>query len=70
MMANDVRVDFALSFQTVSSMAPASRLARRALPMLSKLRQRLNHDMSGQADLSLSLDMPFTNGSAAIFDTL
>lgn len=42
MLATDIRNDFEVSFSTISDMAPNSRVARRALPTLQKLKEKLN----------------------------
>lgn len=42
MIADDVRADFQASYETIAQMAPNSAVARRALPMLNRLRERLS----------------------------
>lgn len=42
MIADDVRADFQASYETIEQMAPNSAVARRALPMLNRLRDRLS----------------------------
>ena len=49
-MAGDIRHDFESSFNTISHMAPASRVAKRALPMLIRLKHRVDHDSDGSSD--------------------
>ncbi|ORY28183.1 fungal-specific transcription factor domain-domain-containing protein [Naematelia encephala] len=49
MMADDIRNDFETSFRIVSEMAPRSRVASRALPMLLRLKNRLD-SAQGQND--------------------
>jgi len=46
MMADDVRADFYASIDIMEQMSARSGVARRALPMLSRLRERIRRSTS------------------------
>jgi hypothetical protein len=42
MMADEVRADFEKSYETIASMAGRSAVARRAMPLLTRLRDKIH----------------------------
>lgn len=68
MMADDVRADFQASHDIIEQMAQHSGVARRALPMLEQLYERINHGASGAETTATA---PATNKeSTELLDSL
>jgi hypothetical protein len=67
MMADDVRADFYASIETMEQMSARSGVARRALPMLFLLRERIRQSTAETTPTTLT---PASTDNNALLDML
>lgn len=71
MMADDVRADFYASVDIIEQMSNRSGLARRALPMLSRLRHRIRQSTAATTENTTPVNStPGSGGDHALLDML